>query len=198
MLYLIDEQRMSRSYHNQAVSALKFLYEETLHEHRAVSRLPRPRKENKLPVVISREDVTLLLEAVSNIKHRVILMLVYSAGIRVSEVVWLKIEDIDENRRLIRIREGKGRKDRYTLLSDVALVALREYWQAYRPENWIFHGSKPNSHITTRTVEKVLDAARKKAGLPEHVTVHTLRHSFAYSSLGRRDRPAVYPGIAGA
>ncbi len=122
------------SIHNQAVSALKFLYKETLHEHRVVSRLPRPRKENKLPVVISRENVTLLLEAVSNIKHRAILMLVYSAGLRVSEVVRLKIEDI---------------------------------------------GSKPNSHITTRTVEKVLDAARKKAGLPEHVTVHTLRHSFA-------------------
>jgi site-specific recombinase XerD len=179
VLYLIEEKRVSRSYHNQAVSALKFLYEEILNEHRVVSRLPRPRKEKKLPVVISREDVTLLLEAVSNIKHRAILMLVYSAGLRVSEVVKLKPEDIDTERKLIHIRGGKGRKDRYTLLSDVALVALREYWQAYRPEDWIFSGSKPNSHITTRTVEKVLDAARKKASLPEHVTVHTLRHSFA-------------------
>lgn len=179
MLYLIDEKKVSRSYHNQAVSALKFFYEEMLNEHRVVSRLPRPRKENKLPVVISREDVILLLEAVSNIKHRAVLMLVYSAGLRVSEVVRLRMEDIDVNRRMIRIRGGKGRKDRYTLLSDVALVALREYWQAYRPKDWIFLGSKPNCHLTTRTVEKILDAARKKAGLPEHITVHTLRHSFA-------------------
>ncbi|NLJ04383.1 MAG: tyrosine-type recombinase/integrase [Exilispira sp.] len=179
VLYLIDEKRVSWSYHNQAVSALKFLYDEILNEHRVVSGLPRPRKENKLPVVISKEDVILLLEAVSNIKHRAIMMLVYSAGLRVSEVVRLKIEDIDENRRLIRIREGKGRKDRYTLLSDVALVALREYWQACRPKDWIFPGSKPNSHITTRTVEKILEATRKKAGIHEHVTVHTLRHSFA-------------------
>ena len=179
VLYLIDEKRVSRSYHNQAVGALKLIYEKVLNEHRMVNRLPRPRKEKKLPVVISREYVIRLLEEVSNIKHKAILMLVYSAGLRVSEVVRLKMEDIDENRRTIRIRGGKGRKDRYTLLSDVALEVLQRYKQAYPSKNWLFPGSKSGSHLTTRTVEKVLEGACKKAGIPEYITVHTLRHSFA-------------------
>jgi len=146
---------------------------------RIVGKLPRPRKERKLPVVLARQDVIRLLESVANIKHRALLMLAYSAGLRVSEVVKLRPEDIDANRHMIRIPGGKGQKDRYTVLSEVALEVLREYWRVYRPKKWLFPGSKEGSHITTRTAEKILENARKKAGIPKHITIHTLRHSFA-------------------
>jgi len=116
---------------------------------------------------------------VSNIKHKVILMLIYSAGLRVSEVVRLRPEDLDTQRKLIHIRGGKGRKDRYTMLSDVALKMLSIYMQAKVPESWLFSGQKADAHITTRTVQKIFDDAVKKAGIRKEVSVHSLRHSFA-------------------
>lgn len=106
-------------------------------------------------------------------------MLAYSAGLRVSEVVKLRVQDIDTKRNMIHIKVAKGRKDRYTVLSEVALRVLREYWKVYQPKNWLFPGPKQNSHLTTRTVEKILEDASQKAGITKHVTVHTLRHSFA-------------------
>ena len=144
-----------------------------------VGKLARPRRERRLPVVLARQDVIRLLESVANIKHRALLMLVYSVGLRVSEVVKLRPKDIDASRHMIRIRGAKGQKDRYTVLSEVALQTLREYWKIYRPKKWLFPGSKEGSHITTRTVEKILENTRKKAGIVKHITVHTLRHSFA-------------------
>jgi len=106
-------------------------------------------------------------------------MLAYSAGLRVSEVVRLRVEDIDSKRWMIHIRASKGRKDRYTVLSNVVFEVLKEYWNKYRPKNWLFPGAKESNHITTRTVEKILENTRQKAGIPKHITVHTLRHSFA-------------------
>jgi len=106
-------------------------------------------------------------------------MLAYSAGLRVSGVVRLKIQDLDRNRHMIHIRGAKGRKDRYTVLSEVALEVLREYWKVYQPKDWLFPGPKQNSHLTTRTVEKILEDASQKAGITKRVTVHTLRYSFA-------------------
>ena len=106
-------------------------------------------------------------------------MLAYSAGLRVSEVVKLRMQDIDTKRNMIHIKVAKGRKDRYTVLSKVALEVLREYWQAYQPKNWLFPGPKQNSHLTTRTVEKILENVSQKADIAKHVTVYTLRHSFA-------------------
>ncbi len=179
MLHLIDDEKVSRSYHNQAVNAAKFLYECVLQTPKVVGNLPRPRKETKLPVVLGRDDVMRLLGVVTNLKHRAILMLTYSAGLRVSEVVRLRVEDIDEERHMIHIRGAKGRKGRYTLLSSVALEALHQYWQTCHPKIWLFPGPKTDSHLTTRTVEKVLEDACQKAGIPKHITVHTLRHSFA-------------------
>ena len=120
-----------------------------------------------------------IFESVNNIKHKAILMLAYSAGLRVSEVVKLRVQDIDTERKMIFIKAAKGRKDRYTVLSEVALRVLREYWKAYQPKNWLFPGARQNSHLTTRTVEKILEDASQKAGIAKHVTVHTLRHSFA-------------------
>lgn len=146
---------------------------------KTVGSLPRPRKEKKLPIVLSREDVIRIFDSVNNIKHKAILMLAYSAGLRVSEVVKLKVQDIDAKRNMIHIKAAKGQKDRYTVLSEVALRVLREYWKVYQPKNWLFPGPRQNSHLTTRTVEKILEDASQKAGIAKNVTVHTLRHSFA-------------------
>ena len=132
-----------------------------------------------MPVVLNQKEVSRILSSVNNIKHRAILMLVYSAGLRVSEVVKLKPEDIDTERKLIRMKGAKGRKDRYTILSDAAMETLRIYLQANTPKNWLFLGQKADSHITTRTVQKIFDDAVKKAGIRKEVSVHSLRHSFA-------------------
>ena len=161
------------------VSAIKFLYENVLNIPRRIGNLPRPKKEKRLPIVLSIEEVRRIFDSVNNIKHKVILMLVYSAGLRVSEVVKLRVADIDTKRNMIHIRGAKGKKDRYTVLSRVSLKVLKEYWRVYRPGSWLFPGAKQNSHLTKRTVEKVLKGASRRAGITKDITVHTLRHSFA-------------------
>lgn len=178
MLYLIDEKKVSRSYLDQAISAIKFFYKRVLRKPQPVAEIPRPRKERRLPTVLGREAVLRLLYAVDNLKHQALLMLVYSAGLRVSEVVRLRPEDLNEERGLIHVR-GKGRKDRYTLLSKVALKVVTAYQEAYHPEGWLFPGAKPGRHLSARSVEKVLEKARKRAKSPQHATPHTLRHCFA-------------------
>ncbi len=123
--------------------------------------------------------MTRLLDAVANPKHKTILMLAYSAGLRVGEVVRLKVEDIDSERMLIHVRQGKGRKDRYVMLSRVALEMLRAYWRVERPPKWLFPGARRDRHIHERSIQRVVQRARTKAGIRKRVTVHTLRHSFA-------------------
>ena len=178
-LALLDRDRISYASHNQAVSAIRFLYRHVLKTPSPIEQVPRPRPEKRLPSVLSQEAVKRLLEAVGNLKHLALLVLVYSAGLRVSEVVRLKVGDLDEDRKLIHIRAGKGRKDRYTLLSEVAIQTVRRYAKVYRPHAWLFPGPRPDRHLHVSTVQKVLKQARKKAGIPGHATVHTLRHSFA-------------------
>ncbi len=130
-------------------------------------------------MVLSQEEVAKILSSVDNVKHRAILMLVYSAGLRVGEVVKLKIEDIDSQRMLIHIKGAKGRKDRYTMLSETALKVLREYWEEYRPQKWLFEGAKEGRYLSTRTVQAIFEQAKEKAGIKKDVSVHSLRHSFA-------------------
>ncbi|MCL0077220.1 tyrosine-type recombinase/integrase [Dehalococcoidia bacterium] len=132
-----------------------------------------------MPDILSRQEVLRLLEAVQNPKHRAIMLLTYSSGLRLGEVVRLKIEDIDSARRLIHLRQAKGRKDRYTVLSQVALDALRAYFKQYHPDQWLFPGAQPGRHLHERTVQKVFEQAREMAGIRKNVSVHTLRHSFA-------------------
>jgi site-specific recombinase XerD len=169
----------SASYVNQAISAIKFLYGRVLHKPEVVQNLPRPRGKRGLPVVLSREEIIRLFRAVENLKHRTILMVIYAAGLRVSEVVRLRVSDIDKDRRQIRIRQGKGKKDRYTVLSEVALMAIQEYREVYHPTDWLFPGARPGKHLTARTVEHVFRAALERAEIEKDATVHTLRHSFA-------------------
>jgi len=146
----------------------KFIYE-----------VKRPKKDKKLPVVLSKEEVAKILDSVDNIKHKAILMLVYSAGLRVGEVVKLRPEDIDSKRMLIHIKKAKGRKDRYTLLSETALEILREYWRKYKPNKWLFEGVREGWHLSIRTVQSIFEQAREKAGIKKEISVHGLRHSFA-------------------
>ncbi len=177
--YLVEEAKVSRSYYDQAISALRFLYKKVLRQPMKIEGIARPLKERKLPVVLSREAIKRLFASVANVKHRAILMLVYSAGLRVSEVVRLKPEALDEERGLIRVCAGKGRKARYTILSEVAMKAIQDYRKVYPTGPWLFPGAIQTQHLTSRTVQKILEKARLKAEIPQHFSVHALRHSFA-------------------
>lgn len=179
ILDLVQRRGISRSYHNQVVSAIRFLCESVLGQPKIALRIPRPKKEQRLPAVLSQEEVARMLRKARNLKHRAILMLLYSAGLRVGEVVRLMVEDLDGERGLVRVRCGKGRKDRYTLLAHRALEAVSLYRDAYPTHRWLFPGDQPGRHLTPRSVQRVVRKAASAAGIEKHVTAHTLRHSFA-------------------
>ncbi len=173
-----NDKEVSTSTLNTAINALRFYYGRVLKQG-FVYEIKRPKKDKKLPVVLSQEEVSQILLSVNNIKHKAILMLIYSAGLRVSEVVKLKLEDIDIQRKLIHVKSAKGRKDRYTMLSEVAIETLNIYIKSYSPPKWLFPGKKEGSHITTRTVQRIFENAIKKAKICKDVSVHSRRHSFA-------------------
>ena len=179
LLYLIREKKASSSAVNQCYSALKFLYERTLNRRWVMEKIPRTKKEKKLPVVLDRTEVEALFSVTKNLKHRAILMLIYSSGLRLAEASHLKVSDIDIKRMMIRVRDGKGGKGRYTILSSVALDVLRQYWRKYHPIEWLFPGHREDKQISGRSIQKIFDRAKNLANITKPVTVHTLRHSFA-------------------
>lgn len=179
LLYLIREKKVSTGSVNLCYHALKFLYKTTLNREWVIARVPRLKSIKQLPVVLDKEEVESLFSVLKNIKHRAILMLIYSSGLRLMEAAHLKVTDVDSKRMLLRIKQGKGRKDRYTILSKTALKALREYWNQYRPKEWLFAGRFPDKPLTGRSIQRVLIKAKKLAGIKKPATVHTLRHSFA-------------------
>ena len=179
LLYLLREKKVSTATVNQCYHALKFLYERTLNRMWVMARVPRVRRLKQLPVVLDKEEVESLFSVTENLKHRAILMLIYSSGLRLTEAARLKVTDIDSKRMLVRIKQGKGRKDRYTVLSKVALEVLREYWDQYRPNEYLFAGRFPGKPLTGRSIQRVLIKAKDLAGIKKPATVHTLRHSFA-------------------
>jgi site-specific recombinase XerD len=140
--------------------------------------LQRPDKEQALPTVLSTAEITNILKAAENLKHKAILTVIYSAGLRIGEVVKLKIKDIDSERKQIRIEQGKGKKDRYTLLSAKTLELLRAYFTAYRPKEYLFEG-QDGGQYSTRSIQAFFQEICRKAGIKKKVSVHTLRHSFA-------------------
>ncbi len=176
--YLVMERKVSSSYQNQAINAIKFYYERVLGGHRKIYMVERPRREKALPEVLSEQEVLLLFNQVENIKHKVILMLLYSSGLRLSELLNLKIKDIDSKRMQVRIEQSKGKKDRYTLLSKKLLPILRQYFKEYQPKEWLFEGIKGNQY-SAESVQSIVREACKKAGIKKKVSSHTLRHSFA-------------------
>lgn len=179
LLGRIERDEVSTAYHAQAVSALRFLFRTVLGRQDAIRTVPRPKRAHSLPAVLGRNDTHRILDAVDNPKHRALLVLMYSAGLRVSEVVSLEIRDLDPERELIRVRSGKGKKDRYTLLSRRAMQIVQHYISEFGPTSWLFPGSRPNRHLSVRAAQKVVELARSHAGLTARASAHTLRHSFA-------------------
>jgi len=155
LLFLIEKQNFAAGSVNQVLNALRFLYVEVYHAPLVLGEIPRPKKERKLPVVLGQAEVKRIFDAIKNPKHRVMLMLVYSSGLRVSEVVQLRLEDIDGERKMVHIRGAKGKKDRYTILSDVVLDALRFYWNAYHPREWLFEGQGDGKKYSIRSAQSV-------------------------------------------
>ena len=178
-VYLVHEKKASWSLFNQAVSALRFFYRITLQRDLDFMRIPFHKKERELPVVLSLSEVSQLFEATTSIKHRAILMTAYAAGLRASEVASLRLADIDSSRMVIRIRQGKGHKDRYVMLSPGLLEILRAYWKKYQPVEFLFPGRIPNRPIHIRSLGHACRKAQLASGLQKRVSIRSLRHSFA-------------------
>jgi len=168
-----------RSNLHQAFSAIKYLYRNTLEMPLKLNALKGPKRGRPLPLVLSTDEIQTLFSSLHILKHRLLLMTIYSGGLRLNEATHLHVVDIDSKRMLIRVRHGKGDKDRYTLLSRLLLEELRLYWLRERPDVWLFPGRTKDKPITNSSVQKAFQRAREHAGIRKEVTVHTLRHSFA-------------------
>jgi integrase/recombinase XerD len=179
LVHLVQERRVSLSQYRQTRAALRFLYRITLGRDDVPQCIPPVKQPRVLPVVLSPDEVVRFFAAIGNIKHRTILMTAYAGGLRVSEVASLKVTDIDSQRMVIHVRRGKGQKDRYVMLSPRLLEILRTYWKAVRPREFLFPGASLDRPITTASVQKVCQRARKAAGMGKNITAHTMRHSFA-------------------
>ena len=180
--YLVEQAssgRVSAAYCRGARAAIVFLYDATLKQSEKVSDLPRMKRPEQLPTVLSKDEVAKVLKVTGFLKHKALLVTAYSAGLRVGEVVRLKIYEIDSKRMKIRVTAGKGAKDRDTLLSTTALRILREYFQAFKPTDWLFPGGERGDHLSERAAQEIFRDAKKKAGILKPATFHTLRHSFA-------------------
>jgi len=178
-LAIMEKSRnYSASSINLAISAIKFFFRNVL-KNDSISEHHRPRHDGYLPMVLSKEEIRVILDLEKNPKHRLLLMLVYSSGLRVSEVVALKKEHIDLSRKVIYIRLGKGRKDRSTLLSQRAASFIEEYCDFYGIEKWLFPGQPPSRHLTIRSAQNIFDKAVRRAGITKKITIHGLRHTFA-------------------
>ena len=179
--YLLEmlNSGLSASYARQARAMLIVYYESVLKQPEKTHDLPGAKSKKKLPLVLSKEEVQRLLLAADNLKNETFLTLVYSAGLRASEAIRVRIEDILSDRNQIRVVGGKGGKDRYTILAERMLHLLRNYYQEYKPADWLFPGLEHKSHISTSTAERILRQARQKAKINPKATLHTLRHSFA-------------------
>jgi site-specific recombinase XerD len=179
-LYLTNERKLAPGSVLIAVAALRFLYKVSLKREWPFDEvIPAPKKPQKLPVILSPEEVLQFLECVGSSKHRAILTTCYAAGLRISEAVCLKPSDIDSKRMVIRVDQGKGQKDRYVMLSPKLLITLREWWQLARPRHWLFPGDRPGQHISKDAVELACQKAHRLCHIPKPITPHCLRHAFA-------------------
>jgi integrase/recombinase XerD len=178
-LHLLNVKRVKLSTYIQAICALRFFYTHTLNRQVEMARIPLPRYEKKLPIILSKEEVKALLEAPKNLGHRAILATMYGAGLRVSEVTQLKVNDLDSDRRVIWVRGGKGHKDRQVMLAEPLRELLAAYWRWKRPTDWLFPGAKRSQALSTPTVFRTCRKAARLAGITKPVHPHSLRHAFA-------------------
>jgi len=178
ILELIEFKKISSSQQNQRINAIKFYYEKVLGRKREYFHISRSRKESSLPTILTLEEVKQILKLTKNQKHKCILMTIYSGGLRRSELINLKVADIDSQRMLIKVCGAKGKKDRFTLLSEKLIIELREYYKEYQPKIWLFEGQDGEQYSAT-SIEKIFREAVKRTHIRKHVTPHSLRHSFA-------------------
>jgi site-specific recombinase XerD len=177
-LQVLIQEGKSNSYVNQAINSIKFYYEIVMEMPNRFYSVERPRKHRKLPKVISKENITALINNTNNLKHRCIVSVLYSAGLRRAELINLKISDIDSHRMVIMVRDAKGNKDRMTILSKKVLEDLREYIKKYKVKKWLFEGPHGEQYSST-SIRQILKNAAKRAGIRQNITPHMLRHSFA-------------------
>jgi len=178
-LHLLNDRHLSAEAVNQSVSAIKFLYLRVLEMPWSDDHFPRAKRPQKLPVVLSPEEMSAFFDHIPSLRYRACLMTCYGAGLRVTEAVSLKVADIDSKRMLIRVRQGKGGKDRYAMLSERLLKVLRLWWRSARPQDYLFPGWRPGKHMSSESLQTACREAALRAGIAKRVTVHTLRHSFA-------------------
>lgn len=178
-VYLTDERKLAPASVCMVSGALRFLYHVTLKREWVERDIPIPKKPFKLPVILSSEEIMRFLECVRSLKMRTLLMTTYAAGLRVSEAAHLKVTDIDSQRMMLRVVQGKGQKDRYVMLSPKLLESLRAYWQVERPTQWLFPGRIPGEPITRSAVELACQTAHRRCGIKKPITPHSLRHAFA-------------------
>jgi integrase/recombinase XerD len=179
-VYLTNEKKLAPGSIVIAVAALRFLYKVTLHKDwRLEEIIPAPKKPQKLPIILSPEEVIHFLSCVQSLKHRTILTICYAAGLRISEAIRLKVADIDSERMVIRVEQGKGQKDRYVMLSPKLLQILRSWWPVNKPKQWLFPGDRIDGPITREAVEDACQKAHRICGISKPITPHSLRHAFA-------------------
>jgi site-specific recombinase XerD len=179
-VHLTDERKLAPGSILIAVAALRFLYKVTLRKDWIFQDvIPAPKKPQKLPVVLSPEEVLRFLDSVQSLKHRTILITCYAAGLRISEAIRLKPVDIDSLRMVVRVEQGKGQKDRYVMLSPKLLEILRAWWRVEKPQPWVFPGDIPGRHISKDAVEQACQKAHRRCGIRKPITPHSLRHAFA-------------------
>jgi integrase/recombinase XerD len=178
-LFLIQGKKLAWSSYNQIVCALRFFYAKTLNRAFLLEEIPFPRSEQRLPLILSREEVARILTAPLHLKTRALLMTIYAAGLRRSEAARLRVNDIDSARMTITVRQGKGQKDRVVMLSPVLLQTLRQYWRYNKPKQWLFPGKNPDQPISDNDIFGVFHNAVRRAGITKKVSPHSLRHSFA-------------------
>lgn len=178
LLWLLQKKGYSEQHVHTAINALKFYFEQVEGRIKEFYDLPRPRKPQKLPSVLAEEEVVALIQTTQNLKHKALLMTSYSAGLRVSELVGLKIADVDSKRMTLHVREGKGKKDRMVPLSKLLLETLRQYFSRYKPKIYLFEKETGNP-FDARYAQAILKAAKQKAGIGKKGSIHMLRHSYA-------------------
>jgi integrase/recombinase XerD len=174
----IVKQGKSLSHQNQVINAIKFYYEQVLDMPQRFYEIDRPRKERKLPSVLSEEEISKVISITTNLKHKAILVTIYSCGLRLSELLNIKLTDIQSDRRLLLIRDAKGNKDRNTILSDTTLALLRKYYLAFKPKEYLFEGQN-GGRYSSKSVQSIVKHALKAANIKRPASTHTLRHSFA-------------------
>jgi site-specific recombinase XerD len=179
LVHCHEKLKLTENTLHSRINAMKFYYEQILGKEKFFWEIPRPKKPYQLPKVLSKEEIAGLLKVIENVKHKTMILLGYGCGLRVSEITGLLVSDIDENRRLLFIRRGKGKKDRVVSLSPVVLIILREYKNKYQPQRYLFEGQEPGTAYSIRSLEMIIHKAKEKAGIKKAGSMHMLRHSFA-------------------